>query len=259
MPIAEFHPRRAWKTLWSPLPPPPSETPPPNPTSDLKATYVAYVEQVKQFLPHEAAMEHAIGAGFDEIGPILLGLLRHYGLKPDAHLVDVGCGSGRLAKPLAAYLSGTYLGVDLVPDLVAHARRVAARPDWRFEVIDHIAIPEANGAADMVCFFSVMTHLLHEQSFWYLEEAKRVLKPGGRIVFSFLEFREPGHMPIFWSTLRTAKARAPAPLNVFIDRDGIQRWADALALTVIDLRLGAEQIVPEGVLGQSVCVLEKPA
>ena len=256
--MVEFHPRRAWRTLWTPLAPPgPARAI--DRTSELKAAYVAHVEQVKQAMPHTAAMEHAIGAGFDQIGPILVALLRRYGLRPGDHLVDVGCGSGRLAKPLAAYLTGGYLGIDLVPDLVAHARQVTQRPDWRFEVIDHIEIPEADTTADMVCFFSVMTHLLHEQSFWYLEEAKRVLKPGGRIVFSFLEFREPGHMPIFWDTLRTTKARAQAPLNVFIDRDAIHRWADALALTVIDVRQGSEQVVPEGVLGQSVCVLEKPA
>jgi ubiquinone/menaquinone biosynthesis C-methylase UbiE len=105
----------------------------------------------------------------------------------------------------------------------------------------------------------VLTHLLHEHSFWYLEEARRVLRPGGRIVFSFLEFAEPGHMPVFWATLRTAKARTPEPINVFIDRQGIQRWADALALRVVDIRYGAEAIVPRGELGQSVCVLEKPA
>jgi SAM-dependent methyltransferase len=149
--------------------------------------------------------------------------------------------------------------IDLVRDLVAHARQVAGRPDGRFEVVDHIAIPQADGTADMVCFFSVLTHLLHEQSYWYLEEAKRVLKPGGRIVFSFLEYREPGHMPIFWGTLQNAKARTGEPLNVFIDRDGIQRWADALALRLEDIRMGSEQVVAEGVLGQSVCMLEKPA
>ena len=31
---------------------------------------------------------------------------------------DVGCGSGRLAKPLSTYLTGRYLGTDLVPTTV---------------------------------------------------------------------------------------------------------------------------------------------
>lgn len=231
---------------------------PPVSQQDLKAVNVRFVETVKDRMAHDEAMEHAIGGGFEQIGAIELGILKHYGLPADGHLVDVGCGSGRLARPLAAYLNGTYLGIDLVPDLVAHARRIAARPDWRFEVIDHIAIPEADGRADMVCFFSVLTHLLHEQSFWYLEEARRVLKPGGKVVFSFLEFAEPGHMPIFWSTLAAAKAQVVAPMNVFIERNAIHRWADALGMELLEIRGGGEAVCAEGNLGQALAVLRKP-
>jgi SAM-dependent methyltransferase len=230
----------------------------PREARDLKQVNVEFVEQIKAKMPHDRAMEHAIGAGFEAVGALEVGLVRHYGLAEDGYLIDVGCGSGRLAKPLSKVHRGRYLGVDLVPDLVAHARKVAARPDWRFEVIDHIAIPEADGQADVVCFFSVLTHLLHEQSYWYLEEAKRVLKPGGRIVLSFLEFAEPGHMPIFLSTLANAKARAREPLNVFIERSVFPVWAELLGLKVVEIRGGPDAVVPEGALGQSVCVLEKP-
>ncbi|MFZ5720799.1 MAG: class I SAM-dependent methyltransferase [Pseudomonadota bacterium] len=225
---------------------------------DLKAINVRYVETVKAGLPHEAAMERAIGGDFDAVGPIEAALLRHYGLPKSGHLVDVGCGAGRLAKPLSAWLEGTYLGVDLVPDLIAHARKVANRPDWRFEVIDHIAIPEADGRADMVCFFSVLTHLLHEQSYWYLEEAKRVLKPGGKIVFSFLEFHGGHHMPVFRQTVTAAKQRIEQPLNVFIEREAITAWAQELGLEIEAIRGGPDQVVAEGALGQSHAVLRKP-
>jgi SAM-dependent methyltransferase len=246
-----FHPRRAWRALWSDAAGAPS-------SRDLKAVNVAYVEGVKATMPHERAMEYAIGDGFEEIGAMEAALVRHFGLPQDGYLVDVGCGAGRLARPLAAWLKGRYLGIDLVPDLVAHARKIAARPDWRFEVIDHIAIPEADGAADMVCFFSVLTHLLHEQSYWYLEEARRVLKPGGRIVFSFLEFREPGHMPVFKATLDGAKSQVVAPMNVFIERGAIEVWARELGLRLVEFRDGGDHVVPEGNLGQALCVLEKP-
>lgn len=225
---------------------------------DLKAINVRYVETVKAGLPHDSAMERAIGGHFDTVGPIEAALLVHYGLPKTGHLVDVGCGAGRLAKPLSAWLEGTYLGVDLVPDLIAHARKVSARPDWRFEVIDHIGIPEADGATDMVCFFSVLTHLLHEQSFWYLEEAKRVLKPGGRIVFSFLELREPGHLKVFRDTVDHAKRRTEMPLNVFMDRETIAIFARELGLAVVEIRGGSETVVADGALGQAVCVLQKP-
>jgi len=224
---------------------------------DLKHTNIAFVESLKDQMPHDQAMEHAIGSGFEAVGAIELALLRHYGLRPDDSLVDVGCGAGRLAKPLASYLRGGYLGIDLVPDLVQHAQRIAGRPDWRFEIIDHVEIPEATGRADMVCLFSVLTHLLHEQSYWYLEEARRVLKPGGRVVFSFLEFANPAHVKIFLETLAAEKAGALIPMNVLIERDVIRLWAQHLGLDMQDIRDGNDVIVPEGALGQALCVLRK--
>jgi len=227
--------------------------------TDLKAVNVRFVDVLKGQMPHDKAMELAIGGGFELIGPIEVALLRHYGLPQDGYLVDVGCGSGRLAKPLSAWLQGRYLGIDLVPALVAHARKIAARPDWRFQVIDHIGIPEADGRADMVCFFSVLTHLTHEQSYWYLEEARRVLKPGGRVVFSFLEFREPVHLKVFLDTVDSVKRKVVMPMNVFIDREAIRVWAEKLGMEVVDIRDGADPVVAEGNLGQSLCVLQKPA
>jgi len=209
-------------------------------------------------MPHEQAMEAAIGGAFETVGPLEVALVRRFGLAPEGYLIDVGCGSGRLAKPLSTSHTGRYLGIDVVAALVAHARRTVGRPDWRFEAIDHIGIPEGDGQADMVCFFSVLTHLLHEQSYWYLEEAKRVLKPGGVIVFSFLEFAQDAHMAVFWETLATAKKRREFPLNVFIERTAIRRWADALGLELVALHDGSEALVPEGALGQSLCVLRKP-
>lgn len=249
-----FHPRRALRGLRSRLGLGPASL---NPL-DLKGVNVAYVAKLKTLMPHDEAMEIAIGGGFELIGGIEAGLVRHYGLPVDGYLIDVGCGSGRLAKPLSTWLRGRYLGLDLVPDLVAHARQGAARADWRFEVVDHIGIPEADGQADMVCFFSVLTHLLHEQSYWYLEEARRVLKPGGVIVFSFLEFREPAHMKIFLDTVEVARQRVLSPLNVFLDRGAIALWAEQLGLELVEIRGGGDEVVAEGNLGQALCVLRKP-
>jgi SAM-dependent methyltransferase len=226
--------------------------------ADLKTTNIRFVDALKGQMPHDKAMELAIGGGFELIGPIEVGLLRHYGLPEDGYLVDVGCGSGRLAKPLSAWLKGRYLGIDLVPALVAHARKIAARPDWRFEVIQHIGIPEQDDQADMACFFSVLTHLTHEQSYWYLEEARRVLKPGGRIVFSFLELREPVHLKIFLDTVAAMKRKVAMPMNTCIDRETIGHSAGALGMEVVEIRDGADAIVAEGCLGQSTCVLRKP-
>jgi hypothetical protein len=100
--------------------------------------------------------------------------------------------------------------------------------------------------------------LLHEQSYWYSEKAKRVLKPRGKIIFSFLEFRHGGHWPMFLSTLQQAQTGGIHPLNVFIDREAIHVWANHLGLAIEDVRDASDAIVPEGALGQSVCVMSLP-
>lgn len=226
--------------------------------SPLKAAYVSLVDALKAALPYQQAMEDAVGGGFDVIGPIEVGIIRHFGLAKDGYLIDVGCGSGRLAKPLSIDHEGEYLGIDVVPDLLAHARNLVQRPAWRFEAIDHISIPEEDGKADVVCFFSVMTHLTHEQSYWYLEEAKRVLKPGGAAIFSFLEFPDPNHWGIFQAMINNAKARTELPMNVFMGRGFFSVWAQHLGMTLEAVHGGGEAVTPAGPLGQALCVMRKP-
>lgn len=232
--------------------------PPVDRTRDLKGAYSRFVTNVTKALPLKEAMSQAVGGSFDIIGPIEVAVLRHAGLQPDQFVIDVGCGSGRLALPLSGYLTGKYSGFDVVDDLVNYARATVARPDWRFQTIDHIGIPESDGCADMVCFFSVLTHLLHEQSYWYLEEAKRVLKPGGRIVASFLDFSELRHWPIFENTLKDAKGTPSGPLNVFLSREILTVWAQHLGLEVVQFLAGEEAVAGATALGQSVCILQKP-
>ena len=232
----------------------------------------SYLKQVsrlrKQNKNQTSAMELAIGGDFEQIGLLERALLLSEGLQPDAFLIDVGCGSGRLAVQLADFLKGPYLGTDVVPDLLEHAARLVARRDWRFEEVTELAIPAGDETADMVCFFSVMTHLRHEESYRYLQEARRVLRVGGKIVFSFLDFAVEGHWPVFEMNLK--EIGSGDVLNQFIDPAAIPIWADHLDLEleaiystdVPHIPLSAEAL-PKitqrdgnlGWLGQSVAVL----
>ena len=191
----------------------------------------------------DEAARQAVGGEFDAIGLLYRELLVHHGLRKDHYLIDVGCGSGRVAKPLAEYLTGKYLGIDVVPELLEYARSIVARPDWRFEIASGLTIPEKDQQADMVCFFSVFTHLLHEESFVYLREAKRVLKPGGKIVLSFLDFRVAGHWSIFESNLEDVGIGAK-PMNVFMAVDMVRSWASHLDLEVEAIKDGDDPYLP---------------
>src|SRR4051812_14631544 len=153
-----------------------------------RSNYAWWVQLSRLRFPFnkDKALRFAIGGEFEAFGFVETELLRHLGLSKHDYVIDVGCGAGRLASPLSGFLEGRYLGTDIVPELVSYARKLVDRPDWRFQLVKGIDIPENDAQADVVCFFSVFTHLSHEDSYRYLCEAKRVLKPGGKIVFSFL-------------------------------------------------------------------------
>ena len=214
-------------------------------------------------------MSLAVGGNYQAFGIMQRELLIQHGLRPDHYVVDVGCGSGRLGSALAQFLRGSYLGIDVVPELLAYARK-RCPAHWRFEVAEGLTIPSGTSQADFICFFSVFTHLLHEESYRYLQEAVRVLKPRGRIVFSFLEFAVGCTWDVFD---RMVKAERRTWLDMFISRDAIEAWAEHLALSIKLLQRGDEPFIPLphpvvlddgsrqeglGCFGQSIAVLSKP-
>ena len=88
----------------------------------------------------------------------------------------------------------------------------------------------------MILAFSVFTHLLHEESFIYLEDFKRVLKPGGSVVFSFLE--SACSWPIFETMIAHARQGYKTHLNMFIERPQIEAWAAHLGMEIMGYEFG---------------------
>lgn len=219
----------------------------------------------------DAALETAVGGDFITVGKLECALLHSLGLSPEHFVVDVGCGSGRLALQLSPMVGLRYLGTDVVPDLLEHARKITQREDWSYVCTKGLTIPCASDSVDFVCFFSVFTHLTYQDTFRYLREARRVLKSGGRVVFSFLEFHIYSHWEIFENSIKNH--RPGDTLNQFIDRHAIAAWAEHLDLAVAFIADGDKPHIPidevlvwndgrmdkdKGCLGQSVAVLSKP-
>lgn len=235
---------------------------------NYRKTFADLLDKLKKRHGKERALQMIVGGEFEVFGVLERQLLIQTGLKASDYLIDVGCGSGRLAIALSNYLKGKYLGIDVVRELVDSARDQVRRKDWQFEVAKGLSIPEKDQNADMVCFFSVFTHLLHEQTFSYLREAARVIKPSGKIVFSFLEFSVPSHWDVFECTLK--ELEHDTPLNVFLSRDAIQAWSSHLNLKIDSIQPGdlpyiqfdqplklesGQPIQSPAAFGQSVCVL----
>lgn len=155
-------------------------------------------------LPPEEVANTFVG-GLD---PVLIGFkelefIRSYGDLLNASVVDIGCGIGRLTRHLVDEPIQDYLGTDVVPEILREANAFAPNdPRFRFEVVEECRIPKENSAASVVVGFSVITHLTDEDTFEYIQEAHRVLRPGGTAIFSFLDFSNEVHLEMFFRHCR---------------------------------------------------------
>ena len=212
--------------------------------------YRRFVARLLRREPDRArAMALAVGGGdFEGMGGRLLDVALASGLRAGDTIVDVGCGSGRLAAALRERGPPVaYLGTDVVPELLDHARRHAPDGSWRFADVDGLTIPAADRSADMVVFFSVLTHLSPDESLAYLQEARRVLRPGGAIVASYTAhegLRAGQHLRLAFAAAVSHRLLRRSFLSVSTRERSVRAWARALDADV-------ELLGP--VLGQSVC------
>src|SRR5205085_367337 len=137
---------------------------------------------------------------------------------------DLGCGSGRLAVALSREMSVEYTGLDVVRPLLDYARS-RCPSHYRFILNHALTLPLPDRSVDLCSAFSVFTHLLQAETYLYLEDMRRCLAPGGRVVLSFLEFAMPSHWHPFALTVEAQRARTTPHLNQFIERNQIEVWA----------------------------------
>ena len=98
-------------------------------------------------------------------------------------VVDVGCGTGSLSIPIAEVLpDARVVGVDGDPEVLAIARSKpgAEAVEWTEGLAD--SLPLSNADVDVVVTSLVLHHLPRETKREMLAEARRVLRPGGRLV-----------------------------------------------------------------------------
>jgi len=110
---------------------------------------------------------------------------RLLGLKVDSSVVEVGCGSGGYALYLAKSVGCKLIGIDLNQPGIENANRLAAGLEGRvrFELCDASKrLPFADENFDAVFSNDVLCHLPGRDK--VIGEMFRILKPGGRMLFS---------------------------------------------------------------------------
>jgi ubiquinone/menaquinone biosynthesis C-methylase UbiE len=97
-------------------------------------------------------------------------------------VLDIACGAG-YGSALLARSAKHVTGADLSQDAIDHARsRYASIPNVEFRQADCAALPFADASFDAVVSFETIEHIAAQETF--LDEARRVLRPGGLLVLS---------------------------------------------------------------------------
>ena len=172
--------------------------------TDNLAGHRAKYEHLARTLPADEVGPTYVGGG----DPVLAGykeleVLRAHAMLPGAAIIDVGCGIGRLTQHLVPEPIGSYLGLDIIPEVLNEAvAKAAGVRRFRFAVPAECLIPADDASAEIVVGFSLITHLMDEEAFEYIREASRVLTPSGAAIFSFLDFNLPTHTAMFLAHAR---------------------------------------------------------
>ena len=138
-------------------------------------------------------------------------ILANTWLRPDAAVLDFGCGIGRTAVPLAEHLAqGSLVGIDMVPKMVDFCRRAItpAYPNAKFHLLaaEHALYDGYKQEAersldlgriseqtlhmryrarfDLVIAFSVFTHLGPDQAARYLALFHALTRPAGLVLLT---------------------------------------------------------------------------
>ena len=184
-------------------------------------------------------------------------VLRHHGLADGMAIYDLGCGCGRTAQALhRSGWRGSYIGADVVPELLQELARQC--PDYTTTLNFTPTIVAPDGSLDILFHWSVFTHLFPSEAYAYTADAFRALKPGGKMVFSFLEMSDPAHDVVWQSNLaRLRRGEAAQQLDAFLHRDWIRRFARDAGFAEPRFTDGSDSS-HHPAFWQSLAVMEKP-
>jgi SAM-dependent methyltransferase len=154
----------------------------------------------------------------------------------EGYILDLGCGYGMATHWLACFTDRrTFLGVDYDQDKIRVARRTAPNhPRIQFENQD--LLNWEYPACDTVLLLDVLHYWTPEKQQWILSQARRALRPGGRLVLREAARTESSeHRRVaFWERIATGLAhnkteeglhfQTLAEIEVALQRAGFSQW-----------------------------------
>lgn len=205
------------------------------------------------------SVEHFLNSSFQNFGE----LLRFTGIHPGSRVLDYGCGHGRIAIPLSAFLNaphGRYRGVDTDGACIGRNQEVFADyANFSFEHVnlfstmynkdgskfETLAGKDFGGPFDLAFLFSVFTHILPEDCDLLLETLCAQLTPDGELFSSWFLLNEDTERAIKagetsrkfsveYGAARIDHPKVPEGAVAYYEADVLDRFARA---GLVDVRI----------------------
>jgi ubiquinone/menaquinone biosynthesis C-methylase UbiE len=147
------------------------------------------------------------------------------GISPDDVILEIGCGIARVGKPLSTQCYH-WFGADISGVMLGHAAaRLKDRPNTTLVELATVGLQEFPADAfDLVYCTTVFMHLLEWDRYRYVEEAFRVLRPGGRCYFDNYPLDSEHGWKVFLDSSSYPLDRRPAHLSMSSSREELRTY-----------------------------------
>jgi ubiquinone/menaquinone biosynthesis C-methylase UbiE len=203
--------------------------------SDYKSTWTALSTS-----QHDAAMWVAGYADEDQLketGSHTVDVLRRtVGIEPTDRILEIGCGIGRVGKLLAPECAH-WTGADISKNMLG----VAAHRLDEFDNVDFVELSTVglselgDQTFDVVYCTVVFMHLLEWDRFTYVQEAFRVLRPGGRCFFDNVDITSSHAKSFFAEAASYPLDERPAQIGMVSSGDELRTYGEWAGFDSIEI------------------------
>lgn len=210
--------------------------------SEYKKVWTALSETLSSAKMHVSGTEdegvfETSGAGTSEF------LLKNVGINPTDVVLEIGCGVGRVGKHLASRCQ-RWTGADVSPHMLKFAaERLANFSNVEFvELSGNDLRPIADRSIDLVYCTVVFMHLEGWDRYSYVEEAFRVLRPGGKLYVDNVDLCTDGGWAIFETHRKFPISHRPDHITVCSTPQELREYLRRAGFGEIKSHTGSELI-----------------
>jgi ubiquinone/menaquinone biosynthesis C-methylase UbiE len=149
------------------------------------------------------------------------------GFGPRDVILEIGCGIGRVGRELSRECQH-WFGADISSGMLGHAAaRLRGRPNTTLVELSTVGLQEfPRDSLDLVYCTIVFMHLLEWDRYRYVEEAFRVLRPGGRCYFDNFQLGCESGWRLFREGARHPLDRRPAHISMASSREELRTYLE---------------------------------